>query len=103
MNFKKEKKIIRRKMDKERIIFRKKMEELDQELYMLELKEKRQLSKQKEKYELIYSTTNKRKRSERLGINVHSSIPSSISKIHGRKPINRQAARIVGFKFKKKQ
>ena len=59
-------------------------------------------SEQKEKYELIYSTTNKRKRSERLGINVHSSIPSSISKIHGRKPINRQAARIVGFKFKKK-
>ena len=103
MNFKKEKKIIRRKMDRERIIFRKKMEELDQELYMLELKEKRQLSKQKEKYELIYSTTNKRKRSERLGINVHGSIPTSISKIHGRKPINRQTARIVGFKFKKKQ
>jgi hypothetical protein len=102
MSFKKEKKIIRRKMDRERIIFRKKMEELDQELYMLELKEKRQQSEQKEKYELIYSTTNKRKRSERLGINVHGSIPTSISKIHGRKPINRQTARIVGFKFKKK-
>ena len=102
MSFKKEKKIIRRKMDRERIIFRKKMEELDQELYMLELKEKRQQSEQKEKYELIYSTTNKRKRSERLGIKVHGSIPTSISKIQGKKTKNRKTARIVGFKFKKK-
>ena len=102
MSFKKEKEFIRRKINKEKIIFRKKMEELDQELYMVELKEKRQKQEQKGKYELLYSTTNKRKKSERLGINVHGSIPTSISKIHGRKPINRQAARIVGFKFKKK-
>ena len=87
-------------MKKERIIFRKKMEELEAELYVLKLKQRKE-NAQRKNYEILYSTTNKRKRSEGLKIRTHPSIPTAISKIHGRKPINRQAARIVNFKFKK--
>ena len=96
----KQRKFILRQMKKERIIFRKKMEELEAELYVLKLKQRKE-SAQRKNYEILYSTTNKQKRSEGLKIRTHRSIPTAISKIHGRKPINRQAARIVNFKFKK--
>ena len=97
MSIKKEEKVILKQIKKERIIFRKKIEELEAKLYVLELKQRRNKEIRRRNYEVLYSTTNKPKRSERLGIKSHSSIPTAISKIQGRKPINRQAARIVNW------
>ena len=82
---------------KQKIIFQKKLEDLENKLFLIKRKKKVQ--------QMINSTTanpNKRKKSEILGISTHGSIKTGISKIKGRKPINAQAARAVDFyKYKK--
>ena len=82
---------------KKEIIYKQELEELENRIFLLKRK-----SKIKQMIEMTNSNPNRRKKSEILGISTHGSVPTGISKIKGKKPINTQAARAIGLPTKKK-
>ena len=99
MDTEEEKKIIKKNISDLKIKLKetksfslKKIEELEQRLYLI---------KRKQKVESMLRG-NRRKKSEILGIQTHGSVETGISKLRGRKPINTQAAIAIGLPTKKK-
>ena len=99
MSLEDDKKLIRKELSNLKINFNKAKSYYQKRLEELEMK--LSLIKRKQKLDTMLKS-NKRNKSEILGINTHSSIETSISKMRGRKPINLQAAKAIGLPTKKK-